>query len=301
MTQDRASALKAAGHRLLRRRGSGPAQPNTARPWDAAFFSLPQVERYAAADEARRDAVLDACAASVLAESWTIEKSGIVFCARMIGAAESVDEERMYALIAADEATHSRWLESWVDAPGEADPFNRFIAALVDAGSPPALVYLLQVVLEGFGIAHYARLAAEARDPALAATLRRMARDEGLHHAGGLAAFSVARLTDADRVFLAEASFEFLEMIRNGPQAIVAALDRHIGVGDESDAARVFEALAGEGAAAVKLKRLRLLMARPGMEWLVDVLAAKGAYTPCTPAQSAKLYAGMRSSAAAAV
>jgi rubrerythrin len=210
-------------------------------------------------------------------------------------ATEGDDERRMFALIGADEALHASWLAPWIEAaaPPE-DPFNRFIAGIAAAGNPQPLAFLLQVVLEGFGIAHYGTLAAHCRDRGLAATFARLAQDEALHHAGGLAAFRADRLTEADRRFLIEAAFTFLQMIRCGPQAVVAAVDHALGLRDQRDAAGVFAALDAEAQSADRLVRLRRLMAQPGMTWLDDALAAGGAFIPCTPVDCAQIYAGIR-------
>jgi hypothetical protein len=209
----------------------------------------------------------------------------------MVLVCEDSEEKRLYALIGADEATHSAWLEPWIaDVKQPPDAFNRFIAVLVETGSAPSLAYLLQVVLEGFGIVHYSGLAAHCRDLALASALACIARDEALHHAGGLASFRAKQLDQADKKFLSEAAYTFLQMIRSGPQSVVAALDRSIGVRSVDDAARIFDDLNAERNSALKLARLRRLMAQPGMEWLTDELEYKGAFVPCTAMQCAQLY-----------
>lgn len=292
---DRTRILQRAGERLLRRRGAAPGRAAGTLPWEAEFFGLPAVAQYRAAAPERRRAVLAQCADAVLAESWFIEQGGVLFCARMTLACESDGERRLYALIGGDEAMHSAWLEPWVCGRArQPDAFNRFIAGLVEAGGVQPLAYLLQVVLEGFGIAHYTRLAAACRDTALGALLRRMAQDEAAHHAGGLAAFAPSRLTAAERRFVAEGAYGFLQMIRGGPQAVMAALDRSIGIDGAGPLAAAFAELDAEAAGAAKLAHLRRLMQQPGMEWLLEELDEKGAFTPCSAAQCAALYASAR-------
>jgi rubrerythrin len=271
--------------RLLRRQGAAP-RPEGSLPWESGFFGLPNVRSYATAPERVQRAVLDDCTAALLSESWFIERAGITFCARMTLAAASEDERRMFALIGADEAVHSSWLEPWIrDRAAPADPFSRFIGGLAAAGNSQPLSYLLQIVLEGFGIAHYAGLAAGCRDTALAALLKRMSQDEAAHHAAGLAVFRAEHLSLAEQRFLAEAAYAFLEMIRSGPQAVAAALARHV----EVDAEQAFAELDAEADSAGKLAQLRRLFAQPGMESLVEELERKGAFTPCSAAQCAAL------------
>jgi hypothetical protein len=290
----RDEALRRAADRLARRRDAPAAADGTQPAWEARFFGLDRVRRFRDAPEPVRAQVLALCGRGLLAEALHIERSGIDYCARMTLATESDDERRLFALIGADESLHAEWLANALPDDPPVDAFNRFIAGIAQAGSPQTLAYLLQVVLEGFGIAHYDALAGGCRDAGLAATFRRLARDEALHHAGGLATFRADRLTDADRRFLADATHAFLQMIRCGPQAVVAAVDRVIGIGDAGDAARVFAALEREAGSAAKLARLRALVAQPGMEWLVDAMDAGGAFESCSAAECAQLYAAMR-------
>ncbi len=291
----RRDALRRAADRIARRRAQ-PTAPDGALPlWDAAFFGLDRVACFGEADTETRQSVLADCAASMLAESWHIERCGIDYCARMTLTAEDDDERRLFALIGADEARHAGWLALWL-APGvpEPDPFNRFIAGLATTGTPQVLAFLLQVVLEGFGITHYSALAAHCRDAGLADVFQRLSRDEALHHAAGLAAFRPDGLTPGDHRFLADATQMFLEMIRCGPQAVVAALDKGIGLGDQADVAATFAAIDAGAAGAAKLARLRRLMAQPGMAWLVDTLAAGGLFAPCPAPDCARIYTASR-------
>ncbi len=292
---EREDALRRMAERLLRsRRPDGNHEMHSVL-WDADFFKLNQVARFRDADGAKQTATLAGAAEGLLSESWCIERSGIVFCAKMTLLAESLDEQRVFALIGADEATHSAWLEPWIDAHARgADPFSRFIADLVAHGNPQPLAFLLQVVLEGFGIVHYGGLAKECRDKALASAFKRMAQDEALHHAAGLAAFRADRLSETDKRFLVDGSQAFLQMVRCGPQSVIASLDRAIGASNQADIAGLFIALESESQTQAKLDRLRQLMTQPGMEWLIDNLQEKGLFTPCNANECAQLYTSMR-------
>jgi rubrerythrin len=283
---------------MLRRRGASGAPTDSGPLWDASMFALDGVARFRDATDEQRRSVLDTCSASLLLESWFIERCGIEFCARMVLATQDLEERRLFALIGADEATHSTWLQPWVtSSDAAADTFNRFIEDCLRNGDPQPLAYLLQIVLEGFGIVHYSQLAQRCHDPALAATLERMSQDEALHHAGGLAVFHPERMNAAARDFLADASFQFLEMIRCGPQSVLDALDRNGLVSARADIQALFADLDAATLAAGKLARLRKLMTQPGMQWLLDNLDSRGAFEPCNAAQCAQIYVAMRSTA----
>jgi len=288
---DRDAELQRVASRMLRRRVNAGTPHGTAPLWSASRFGLQRVDAYTQASTRQQRAILDACAAGLLAESRFVERSGMEFCARMTLATDNVAERQLYCLIAADEASHYAWLQPWFDVePDFIDPFNAFLADCVANATPQPLAYLMQVVLEGFGIVHYAGLATSCNDTELAKILKRMAADEALHHAAGLATFSAGRLADSEREFLRNASCTLLQMIRSGPQSVLAALDRELGGIDHADALSILASLDGDADTAAKLGRMRQLMAQPGMDWLIDDLASRSAFLPCTPTESAQIY-----------
>lgn len=290
----READIRRTAARLLRRRAAA-GTPQTAAPlWPAAHFGLDKVPAYTSATPEQQRRILDHCAQGLLRESWFVERGGMEFCARMVLAAESADERQLYSLIGADEAAHYAWLQPWLPADsGAMDTFNRFLADCVAQSTPQPLAYLMQVVLEGFGIVHYSGLAASCNDPALADTLRRMAEDEALHHAAGLAAFRAERLGRAEREFLLDASYAFLQMIRSGPQAVVAALDQELGGLDTTALHALFITLDDAAATEAKLRRLRQLMDQPGMGWLLEKLQTRGAFDPCAADEMTAVYRAM--------
>jgi hypothetical protein len=292
---ERDLGLRRVAERMVRRRAASAVREPSVALWDADTFGLERVPQYRRAASQRQHAVLERCAAQLLAESWFIEVCGITFCARMAARAEQLEERRLYALIGADEATHATWLEPWLErAPDAAGPFERFIEALVDAGDRGSLAYLLQIVLEGFGIVHYASLSESCRDPRLAEVLTRIARDEALHHAGGLASFRADALGAPERRYLAEACVTFLSMMRSGPQGVVGALDRELGFTGHDEVQQTFVALDAQSHTASRLVKLRTLMNQPGMSWLLEELDRKGLFVPPTAQQYAEIYFAAR-------
>jgi hypothetical protein len=278
---------------FVRRRGLSVSNPASGHAhWDAAFYGLDRVQRFSTADPCAQGQVLEACGEQLLWESYYLEQCGIAFCARMVLLADDVPTRKLYSLIGADEAMHEHWVGGWLQrsASRPPDPFNRFIAALVESGEPQPLSYVLQIVLEGFGIQHYRCLAQGCREPALMAILRTMMSDEGAHHAGGVAAFDARRLDRRGHAFALEAGSRLLEMIRVGPQAVVAVLARAVGGLEGVHLERVFDELDAEAASAAKLATLKKLLAQPGMDWLVAELERLRLFTPCRPAECARAF-----------
>ena len=284
------AAIRRHAARFARPPHAQPAPAGATPLWAAGTFHLDRVPAFRQASASIKDEVLAACAHNLLAEAWCIEQRGISYCSAMAKQVESNEERELFVQIGADESQHAAWLAPWMLRSPETDPFTRFIDGLLEAGTPQPLSFLLQVVLEGFGITHYQSLAAGCRDAALAQTLRRLALDEALHHAGGLLVFEPDRLTTTERRFVADGTYAFLQMIRVGPQAVVGALAQQVGTSAVGELAGVFAALDSQATGAAKLARLRKLIALPGMTWLAAQLDAAGAFRPCTPTQCARQF-----------
>ena len=280
----------------LARDGHVPAQPVTAAPWPADHFGLDKVTVYLAATPACRQRLLASCAADVLTEAFFIEKLGIGFAAKMTLLSRTSDERTAYALLGADEARHmaavAAHLDGRPDAAGIApdDPFLTLLARAIDAGRRPTLAFLVQVVLEGWGVVHYRRLARAAVDPALRATLARLVKDEALHHGSGLAVLGRDGLAPADRRAAEAVVVPLLSMVQAGPQRTVARLDEILGPLGRSARVRAFAELDTERRAGDQLTLLRGFLERAPQ--LAARLERLRLFEPLSPTQCAAVADG---------
>jgi len=112
------------------------------------------------------------------------------FCAKMILLSKTQDEKSLYSLFAADEATHLREVQNFMEfdpAPRLAgNPFLELIADVVQKQSPEICHGILQVMIEGYGIHHYTALKNGCTDPAFKSVLARIIQDEAAHHGSGV-------------------------------------------------------------------------------------------------------------------
>jgi hypothetical protein len=277
----------------LRRRDQLPPEPAGAAPlWGPDHFNLQRSTLFCHVARHQHD-ILAACGQALLREAYFIEKAGLAFCAKMVLLAETMEERQAYALMGADEATHLAWITPWIvhmplDHHGL---FLGLVADLVEHGRRDSLAYLLQIVLEGWGIAHYRALAADCRDPSLATRFAAMASQEALHCATGAAVFRPERMAPDERSGLLDAMAQFIDLIRAGPQAVVATMAETLGGLNRARRVELFLELDAEAATAVKLARLRRLMTVPGMEWAIEVLDQDGRFTPLSAEACAELSA----------
>src|SRR5262249_61466855 len=88
------------------------------------------------------------------------------------------------------------------------------------------LSYIVQVILEGWGISHYHALAKDCLDAGLTAVLENIIRDEGRHHASGLVLFKEHRHSPDNLKRLVDLLAEILLMVQAGPQMVVSQMVR---------------------------------------------------------------------------
>jgi hypothetical protein len=162
----------------------------------------------------------------------------------------------LYALIAGDEAAHYYWISRFVHGAPAPSPFLKLIGSWIEHGSRSALTLLVQVVLEGWGVQHYRLLAGDCHDAQLAAVLREIVTDEARHHGSGMRLLGQRALNGADRAEIAGTLAGLLDLVRCGPQAVVAAIE-------PVDRARCFVQLQAEEETGRKLALLRDLISDP--------------------------------------
>ncbi|MDD5322057.1 MAG: hypothetical protein PHD43_15890 [Methylococcales bacterium] len=261
--------------------------------WTAEWWGLHRSAVFAKLDTAKQHAAILACNRTLMNEAYFIEKSGLAYTAKMVLMAESTDVAQLYALIGADEATHLAWIEPFIDPVDKTHPRGQFLillSELIEECNPQMLVYLVQVILEGWGLNHYRLLAEGCQNPALTEAFRAILKDEALHHHSGVMLHDTSTFCSADHTLLTDSLKRYAEMVRVGSIAAIAALDQTLGGLSISDTEEIMAALGHPNESARKLTLLRDLMRKPGMESTVDKLTEAGYFTPLPLAEAAQFY-----------
>lgn len=279
--------------RLRREKAFGT---NTGVFWDATWWGLDNSKTFKAAAPEAQAAALEACARGLLNEAYFIEKSGLAYSAKMVLLAKNTDVAQLYALIGADEARHLGWIEPFIAASEKISPhgpFLAFLSSLIEECSPELLVYLVQVILEGWGLDHYKRLADGCRHQDLAAIFRNIVKDEALHHRSGVMQYDVNIIKDDSQTALLASLKHYADMVRLGPQSALAAVDSACGFLSTEALIDVMMALRHETETPRKLALLKELMLQPGMEEIVADID----FTPLTVSQAVAAYQASQKSA----
>lgn len=254
--------------------------------WDPSFFGLDQVTLFKRAGVQEKEEILAGCARNLLNEAYFIEKSGSAYCARMILLAETTEMRQVYSLIAADEATHLQWIRPFVEEEDRSRPDGAllgFLGELIGECDANTLAFLVQIILEGWGLHHYRDLSRGCRDAALERVFHSIYKDEALHHHTGEVIFDPAKATRGNDTLIRDGLRTYTEMVRVGPQGVVGVVNRVLGGLNRKETVRAFAELDSEQKSREKLLLLRDLMLGPGREPYVAELDDQGAFTPYSP------------------
>jgi hypothetical protein len=262
--------------------------------WPASFFGLDRTSIYRNAAEAEREEMLAGCSRSVLSEIYAIEKSGMYFASKMCLLAESVQERMLFSLFAADETVHFHWINPYAPldavAQFENDPFLQLLDEVLQKDDRLTLSYIVQVVLEGWGIHYYRELAKSCLDQSLAMVFERMIRDEGRHHAAGLAHFKHRPNDWKGSPRILDVLTGMLNMTQAGPQMAVSQIERVNGSLTRSQRTRVFSELECEARSTERINVIKsLIEAAAGGREIIGELERRDALRPYSAEECAAL------------
>jgi rubrerythrin len=265
--------------------------------WSGQWWGFLGSAVYRQLTDEQQQHVLKRCNQLLLNEAYFIEKSGLAYCAKMVLTAQCTDNAQLFAFIGADEAKHLAWIEPYLDASEKQIPsghFLLFLSKLIEEFPPGLLVYLVQIILEGWGLDHYTRLSKSCAQPQLSKIFSSILKDEALHHHSGNLLFDSTMFSVADFSLISDALQGYTQMVRVGPQAAVAAIDQIAGGLSLQEIEEVFVALRHEEETQRKLTLLKQLMLQPGVEGLVETLAAAGNFAPMSSHEAACSYLSAR-------
>lgn len=259
--------------------------------WEASYFNLDRVSIFRAASPLEQQRILQRLNHGLLQESLYIEQAGVGYMAKMVLMAESAQERMLYSLFSADETTHLAQLQPYLPAMNLSttapdDPFLQLLSDVVNSMDKAMLLFVLQVVLEGWGLTHYRRLAKGCMDGGLRDLFQSFLQAESRHHGAGVMLFDQRDLSSGSRAAIVECLALFLQMVRVGPQRVVSAIATHKGHLSRRQRIQILQQLDTIAHSHQRLQRLRSLMASTS-NTIVDTLEHKGLFTPLTPEEAA--------------
>jgi hypothetical protein len=196
--------------------------------WDADFFNLGNVRLFQELLPEQKDKIIAKCCRSILKEIQLIELAGTSYAAKMALLAETVEQRELYSLFSGDEARHLQMISRFIDRPCVEDivgnSFGNFLGNLIQNEGKDVLIFLIQVILEGWGIHYYSHLVKNSKVESLSTCLKLIISDEGKHHGSGLLLFDESTIGLENEQRIGQLMLQFMMMVKAGPVGVVCAL-----------------------------------------------------------------------------
>ncbi|NET02735.1 MAG: ferritin-like domain-containing protein [Sphaerospermopsis sp. SIO1G1] len=256
--------------------------------WNADFLKLNKVKIFQESSLEEQTKILEIANLSLLRESYFIEKAGVGYMAKMVFLAESIEERMLYGMFTADETTHLQHITKFLpetDLSTTNDPFLNLLSEVVESNDKPVLLFVLQVVLEGWGLTHYRRLAKHCQNQNLQQILHEFLQSESRHHATGTTLFKQSSISTSTQKTILEILSQFLFMIQIGPQGILSAIAQVKGDLTKTQKIQILEQLDTETHSGTRLKTLHSLMNLTPSQSILHTLTEKGYFQPLSPSQ----------------
>lgn len=273
---------------LLRSKRGGRMEKNPRLYyWDASHFKLDRVRFFTEATEEQQDKVLSTLSNFYLQESYFIEKSGFSFNSKMMMLSPTAEEKSLYAMFAADEAGHLQDIMSCMKTIPSDDylhnPFLLFLGDVIRKGDRESLIFLVQVMLEGFGFAYYSGLAEGCIDPGYKKVVQGILRDEAFHHGSGLV-LAKEKTSYAPKTLelMQEMIQRFLSLFQEWPHGVLAALDTTLGGLSPAQKAEVLRSIDYEAATTDRLLKVKSLVVSNATHDLIASLSKTDLFKPIT-------------------
>ncbi|MBD2292542.1 ferritin-like domain-containing protein [Anabaena sphaerica FACHB-251] len=251
--------------------------------WDAEFFNLHQVKIFQESNIDEQYGILEIANLSLLTESYFIEKAGVGYMAKMVLLADTVEERMLYGLFTADEATHLHQITKFLpqqEVTSTDDPFLKLLSEVVESADKTVLLFVLQVVLEGWGLSHYRSLAKKCRYPVLAEIFDNFLQAESRHHATGTTLFNQMSVSPSSQTIIIEILAQFLLMVQVGPQNLLTAIEQVKGHLTRGQKIQILEEIDTKNHSGTRLKILRSLMSVTSANIILQTLEEQGAFQP---------------------
>lgn len=258
------------------------SKTNSELYWDATHFGLERVRIFQDANREEQQAIAQIASQGLLIEAYCVEKAGMGYMSKMALLAETLEERMLYALFATDETTHLAQIRSFLaqEPIGAQDPFLKFLADLVETDDKTILLFMIQVVLEGWGLSHYRNLAKGCHSLALGQLFEQFLQAEARHHGTGVTLFNQQTLSAHSRDTLVEALTLFLRMVQVGPQRVLGAIGQVKGDLSRSQRVQILEELETETQSGIRLNYLRSLMQKTNAQTVIQELESRGSFQP---------------------
>lgn len=212
---------------------------------------------------------------------YFIEKYGLNYGAKMILLSETTEEKSLYTLFGADEVKHRLMIEPFIQrtVANELDlhPLLSSLNLCLEQGEKEAMIFTIQVVLEGFGLSHYGALRDSCQSLALKQVFSDILAEEVLHHGMGVALMQKIDLSRRAKEQISDLTALFVRSLIEA-EWVMKAVGQSCGGLSEEQKKTFLEETRWSEQIQMRVDRIKLLLRKVGYQDLVETLESKGVF-----------------------
>lgn len=281
-------------NRILNKRFKSSDGSITSYHWDSDSYGLHKVDLFLDLDEKTKNLLLSDLSQDRINEAYHIEKSGIAYGSKMTALSETMDERVLYGSFTGDEARHFKLIEKYYDQSRNLDIsencFLQLLSHMIEKAPKKSLVFMIQILLEGWGLDHYSSMAERCITESLQLDLKSILSDEVVHHGSGVILFEEEGLTKEEREFIMKSLVSFFQMVQVGPIGVMTRLESYCPNLSKTNRLATLEQLNAFEDTEHKLKTLTRLMKKSGANSIIEEMEALGYLKAYTTEQMASCF-----------
>lgn len=249
--------------------------------WNEEFFSLMNSKLWKSLSKEKQTIVLRNMNDHLLREAYYIENAGMLYAAKMNIVSESVEERAFFSIMGFEEARHLQSLKPFFSKDihkKETPAFSQHIGKIILEGDKTSNLFLIQILLEGWGLTYYQALVDYTKHEGLRDAFNGILKDETRHHSAGI--ILLDKQQSDKNSFLTEAYNELLDMVRIGPWTLVNEIKNQMQDLTASDIKALLIEIEAEKNTAMKLLNLKSLTEKSLTSGLVKRFEENKLWTP---------------------
>lgn len=260
-------------------------EENLSKLWSEESYYLNRSQMFQQLSKDQKSRIMAIANRARLEEAFHIEKAGIYYGGKMVLLSKTFEERKLYGLFTADEAKHLEIIESYlpdVSTDYLENPFLGLLNNTIEKSSKNTLVFVIQVLLEGWGIKHYKFMKDTCVDPHLSESLQYIINDEVGHHGSGVLLFSEEKLSSVEMSEVNHIMDQFLSMVRIGPASILSAIQEVVGTMSKEEKICFLKEIDAIATTTENLNILKSMMEKASASKIINYCEEQNLFTPCS-------------------
>jgi hypothetical protein len=250
--------------------------------WDAKRFGFQNTNLFTNFSVSEQNNVLSFLSKMNINMSYFIEKCAYNYGAKMILLSETEEEKIYYSIFTYEEALHQKEFDKFISnkpTPSTAiHPLLNPLTRCIEQAEKDASVFVVQVLLEGYGMYIYKSLGETTISNDLQNVYKKIVQEEAGHHGSGLLIAEKDSIDETAQAEIIDYTWEFSEAIQN-PCMIRQALESVDGKMSNTQFKNILDSMSYAANAQQRLDLLKNLLKRFDHWNIFQKLENKNAFT----------------------